>query len=126
VATLAGRPRGLVGPELARPADVHLTPDDALVRYLEHRPPVPLAVEELDVSVRHSVERHGVRLLVPLVTQGRLVGLLSIGDPAAEHGYSAEDLVFLTALARTAAPAARIAHLVARERARARREAEPG
>jgi GAF domain-containing protein len=103
---------------LARPTDVHLRPDDALVCYLEHHPPVALRVRDLDAPHRHLLEAHGVRLLVPLVTQGRLVGLLGVGDPAAERAYSADDLLFLTALARTAAPAARIAHLLARERAR--------
>src|SRR5258708_27189723 len=60
---------------------------------------------------------NGVSWLVPLVTQGRLVGLLSLGEPAGGGGYSRGDLAFLTTLADTAAAVARIAQLLSRHRA---------
>ncbi len=49
--------------------------------------------------------------MVPLVTQGRLVGLLSLGEPAKAGGYSDEDIIFLTTLADEAAAAGWIAQL---------------
>ena len=59
----------------------------------------------------------GVTVLVPLVNQGRLVGLLSLGEPASGGSYSRDDLAFLTTLADEAAAAARIAQLLAWQRA---------
>ena len=45
------------------------------------------------------------RVLVPLVAQGSLVGLLSLGPHASGGAYSHEDLVFLMTLADEAAAA---------------------
>ena len=120
-ATLGGRAQGLTID--GGPARLPLDADDALVAYFERRPPAPLTVEDLEQPAGWVLQHHGVRLLVPLLTQGRLVGLLGLGAPAAERTYSTEDLLFLTALARAAAPAVRIAQLRARERAVARRVA---
>ena len=58
----------------------------------------------------------GVTVLVPLVNQGRLVGLLSLGEPASGGSYSRDDLAFLTTVADEAAAAARIAQLSLRVR----------
>ena len=53
---------------------------------------------------------------MPLVTQGQLVGLLSLGEPAGGGSYSRDDLAFLTTVADEAAAAARIAQLSLRVR----------
>jgi GAF domain-containing protein len=108
------------------PACLPLDADDALIAYLEGRRPAPVPIEDLREPARWILQQQGVSLLVPLVTQGRLVGLLGLGAPAAGHTYSADDLLFLTALARVAAPAVRIAQLLARRRAVAQREAAGG
>ena len=118
-ATLGVRTHGLTMDDV--PARLALDADDALVAYLERRSPTPLVVEDLEQPAGWVLQHHDVRLLVPLVTQGRLVGLLGLGAPAAERTYSTDDLLFLTALARAAAPAVRIAQLRARERAVAHR-----
>jgi GAF domain-containing protein len=114
----ARRPNGDGGP-----ACLPLDADDALIAYLESRTPAPVSVEDLHEPARWILQQQGVSLLVPLVTQGRLVGLLGLGAPAAGRTYSADDLLFLTALARVAAPAVRIAQLLERGRAGARRDA---
>jgi GAF domain-containing protein len=100
---------------------VEFAPDAVLIAYFEQHP-APLAVLELDQHSPAVARLHasGVTLLAPLVTQGRLVGLLGLGEPASGGVYSADDRRFLSALAAEAAPAVRIAQLLASERARAR------
>jgi GAF domain-containing protein len=105
------------------PVCVPLDADDALIAWLEGRTPAPVPVEDLDAQAGSVLEQHGVRLLVPLVAHGRLVGLLGLGAPAAGRTYSADDLLFLTALARVGAPSVRIAQLLARGRVVAEHDA---
>jgi GAF domain-containing protein len=117
-ATLAGHPHPPVPRDdvaILKPLEV--TPDARLIAYFEQHP-APLVADGID-RVSPAVPylaADGVSLLVPLVTQGRLVGLLSLGEPSGGGGYSRADLAFLTTLADEAAAAARIAQLLARER----------
>jgi GAF domain-containing protein len=123
-ATLAGhRPGQAADPEPPSRYGVEIAPDAALIAYLEQHP-AALAVVDLDQRFPTVPRLHasGVRLLVPLVTQGRLVGLLGIGGPANGGAYSADDRRFLSALCGDAAPAVRIAQLLANERASASME----
>lgn len=122
-ATLDGRAR--VRALSRRVTNLSLHPDDTLVCYLEHHPPTAIAVEELALPAAQELERQGVSVLAPLVSHGRLVGLLGLGQPAAAGVYSADDLLFLTAVANAAAPAIRVAQLLARERTRVLREDRP-
>ena len=121
-ATLAGGgPVQAAGPGSA---GLRFTPDDTLIGYLEHQPARAFALAHLDVAPAHTLERQGVRVLAPLLTQGRLVGLLGLGEPVAERVYAPDDLLFLGAVASAAAPAIRIAQLLARERPRVPRDAQ--
>ncbi len=106
--TLAGRPH------LPVPSEDGVTlkqreiaPDEQLIGYFEQHP-VPLVADGIDLASPAALYlgANGVSLLVPLVTQGRLVGLLSLGEPAGRGSYSRDDLAFLTTLADEAAPAA--------------------
>ena len=78
-----------------------------LIAYLE-RNPGPIAADS--PKLPSSVAAEAI-LLVPLVAQGRLVGLLSLGTPRQAEAYSADDLAFLSTLADESAAAARIAQL---------------
>ena len=62
----------------------------------------------------------GVRLVVPLVAAGELVGLLALGDRLSERGYSRDDKKLLESLARHAAPALRVGQLVRQQEEEAR------
>jgi GAF domain-containing protein len=108
--TLAGRQRPPVaGIEFSLPA---VAPDDTLIDYLEQYP-VPLAgnSRDLPLSATAYLASSRTRLLVPLVVQRRLVGLLSLGEPASGGAYSSDDLLFLSALADQAATAMTIVQL---------------
>jgi serine phosphatase RsbU (regulator of sigma subunit) len=61
----------------------------------------------------------GAKLAVPLITQGKLIGWLSIGPRLSEQEYSPDDSLLIARLAAQAAPAVRVAQLVAKEQAEA-------
>jgi GAF domain-containing protein len=87
-----------------------LVPESALVAYLEQNPE-PTAADSPELPPGTSGLSGGVSLLVPLVSEGRLVGLLSLGLPHGSKMYSADELMFIATLADEAAAAARIAQL---------------
>ena len=62
----------------------------------------------------------GVVLVVPLVTSGELIGLLSLGPRLSERGYSSDDKQLLDTLAGYAAPAMRVGQLVRQQENEAR------
>ena len=119
-ATLAGRRPHLPDPEpdFTILKQLEVAPDEELIGYFEQHP-VPLVARGIDLASPAApyLGADGVSLLVPLVTQGRLVGLLSLGEPAGGGSYSRDDLAFRTTLADEAAAAARIVHLLAQQRA---------
>jgi GAF domain-containing protein len=117
--TLAGRPHPPAPTtEMATLKQLEIAPDEQLIGYFEQHP-VPLVAHGIDPASPAApyLGTNGVSLLVPLVTQGRLVGLLSLGEPTGGGSYSRDDLAFLTTLADEAAASARIAQLLARQRA---------
>jgi serine phosphatase RsbU (regulator of sigma subunit) len=64
------------------------------------------------VKLRHQ----GIELVIPMVSQGELVGLLNLGPHAMDIPYSVEDRHLLSALANRVAPALRIVQMVRQER----------
>jgi serine phosphatase RsbU (regulator of sigma subunit)/anti-sigma regulatory factor (Ser/Thr protein kinase) len=70
-----------------------------------------------------ALREAGVALIVPLVSQGELIGTLNLGPRLSEQDYSTDDRRLLTTLAAQAAPAIRVAQLV-RERAHEAAERE--
>jgi serine phosphatase RsbU (regulator of sigma subunit) len=74
----------------------------------------PTRLEELALAspARDALRAAGMTLAVPLVSQGKLVGLLGLGPRLSERGYSADDRALLHDLAQRAAPALRVAQLV--------------
>jgi hypothetical protein len=62
----------------------------------------------------------GVRLAVPLVSQGELIGLLNLGARRSEQEYSSDDRRLLNNLATQAAPALRVAQLARQQQIEAR------
>jgi serine phosphatase RsbU (regulator of sigma subunit)/anti-sigma regulatory factor (Ser/Thr protein kinase) len=97
---------------------------DPLLAYLQSAPgPVDLARLELDSPAADALRAAGVALVVPLVSQGELIGTLNLGPRLSEQDYSTDDRRLLTTLAAQAAPAIRVAQLV-REQAHEAAERE--
>jgi len=68
----------------------------------------------------------GVKLVVPLVSQGELIGVLNLGARLSEQEYSGDDRRLLDNLAAHAAPAVRVAQLVRQQQAEARKRRSEG
>ncbi len=103
---------------------VDIPESDPLLAYLQSAPgPVEVAKLELDSPAVQALREAGVALIVPLVSQGELIGTLNLGPRLSEQDYSTDDRRLLTTLAAQAAPAIRVAQLV-REQANEAAEKE--
>ena len=74
--------------------------------------PVDVARLDLESPAVRALRDAGVALVVPLVSQGELIGTLNLGPRLSEQDYSTDDRRLLTTLAAQAAPAIRVAQLV--------------
>src|SRR4029079_3582535 len=77
-------------------------------------------VLELDSPALTKLKVAGVKLAVPLVSQGELIGVLNLGPRRSEQDYTTDDRKLLDALATQAAPAVRVGQLVRQQQAEAR------
>ena len=103
------------GPEL------DLASNDPLVGYLlSAASAVDITSLQLQSPALKALQEAGVVLVVPLISSGSLVGLLSLGPRRSERGYSTDDLRLLNSLAGYAAPAMRVGQLVRQQQAEAR------
>jgi serine phosphatase RsbU (regulator of sigma subunit)/anti-sigma regulatory factor (Ser/Thr protein kinase) len=75
---------------------------------------------EIDSSALGVLKQAGVKLTVPLVSQGELIGLLNLGARRSEQDYSTDDKRLLNTLATQAAPALRVAQLARQQQIEAR------
>src|SRR5947209_7261210 len=99
-----------------------IAPDDPILAYFQSSPgPVEIDKLKLDSPALDALREAGVRLAVPLVSQGELIGVLNLGPRLSEQDYSADDRKLLDNLASQAAPALRVAQLVREQEAEARR-----
>ena len=67
---------------------------------------------DLESPALTALRAAGVRVIVPLVTRGELIGALYLGPRLSDQGYGADDRALLATLAAQAAPAIRVAQLV--------------
>ena len=99
---------------------VDIPETDPLFAYLQAAPgPVDLSRLELASPALDELRAAGVALVVPLVTQGELIGTLNLGPRLSEQDYSSDDRRLLGTLAAQAAPAIRVAQLVQEQAAEA-------
>jgi serine phosphatase RsbU (regulator of sigma subunit) len=118
-ATVTTTPRApsvvAAGPEL------DLASNDPLVGYLlSAASAVDITGLRLQSPALQTLKQAGVVLVVPLISSGSLVGLLSLGPRRSERGYSTDDMRLLNSLAGYAAPAMRVGQLVRQQQAEAR------
>jgi serine phosphatase RsbU (regulator of sigma subunit) len=100
---------------------IEIAPNDPLVAYFLS---VPGAVElerlRLESPALEAMRAAGVRIVVPLVGQGELIGVISLGPRLSQQEYSSDDRGLLNNLATQAAPAVRVAQLVRQQQIEAR------
>jgi serine phosphatase RsbU (regulator of sigma subunit)/anti-sigma regulatory factor (Ser/Thr protein kinase) len=107
-------------PQVAAPA-LDIAPNDPIIAYFVSSPgAVELDKLHLDSPAVRELKAAGVSLVIPLVSQGELVGLLNLGPRLSQQDYSTDDRRLLDNLATQAAPALRVAQLVREQQAQAR------
>jgi serine phosphatase RsbU (regulator of sigma subunit)/anti-sigma regulatory factor (Ser/Thr protein kinase) len=112
---------GGTAPE-TEPANVEIAPYDPLLPYLlSARGVVEIDRVDLDSPALRTLKEAGVKLTIPLVAQGELIGMLNLGPRLSEQEYSVDDRGLLSSLAIQAAPALRVAQLVRQQQEEARR-----
>ena len=95
------------GPEL------EIAPNDPIIAYLQGAPgAVELKHLELESPALERMREQGITMVVPLVTQGELIGLLNLGPRLSDQEYSPDDRRLLESLASQAAPAVKVGQLV--------------
>ncbi len=106
----------------ARPEDapVDIAPNDPLLAYFATASgAVDIEELQLDSPALRELKAAGVKLAVPLVSQGELIGVLNLGPRLSEQEYSSDDRKLLDNLAAQAAPALRVGQLVREQEAEA-------
>ena len=93
--------------------EIEIAPDDPIVAYLASVSGV-VEVEKLDLDSQalRAMKAADIELVVPLVSQGELIGLLNLGSRLSQQEYSADDRKLLGDLSTQTAPAVRVARLV--------------
>jgi serine phosphatase RsbU (regulator of sigma subunit)/anti-sigma regulatory factor (Ser/Thr protein kinase) len=100
---------------------VEIAPNDPIIAFFQSAPgAVDIEGLELDSPALEELRAAGVKLVVPLVTQGELIGLLNLGPRLSDQEYSGDDRRLLESLAAQAAPAVRVGQLVREQEAEIR------
>jgi serine phosphatase RsbU (regulator of sigma subunit) len=110
---------GPEAPAVAEPSrqieapDLEIAPNDPILAYLTNVSGV-VEVEKLDLDspALQAMKAADVKLVVPLVSQGELIGLLNLGPRLSQQEYSADDRKLLSDLSTQTAPSVRVAELV--------------
>ncbi len=98
-----------------------LAPNDPLAAYLQSvNGAVDVSNLNFDSPALNALKQSSAKMVVPLVSQGELVGLLSLGPRLSEQDYTTDDRGLLNNLASQAGPAVRVAQLVRQQQAEAR------
>jgi serine phosphatase RsbU (regulator of sigma subunit)/anti-sigma regulatory factor (Ser/Thr protein kinase) len=113
--------RAVEAPTQVKIVDFDLRPDDPFMTYLLSANGV-VEIEKLnfDSPALKELKAAGVKICVPLVSQGELIGLLNLGPRRSEQDYNADDRRLLANLATQAAPALRVAQLAQQQQIEAR------
>jgi len=97
---------------ITRVEEMDIALDDPLLSYLiQVANPVEVAKLNLKSPSLDRLRLEGVKVIVPLVSQGELTGLINLGARRSEQEYSSDDRRLLNTLATQAAPALRVAQL---------------
>ena len=103
------------------PPPMDIAPNDPIVAYFLSAPgAIEVDKLHLDSTALQAMKDAGVKLAIPLVSQGELVGLLNLGPRLSEQDYSTDDRGLLNTLATQSAPAVRVAQLVQDQQTQAR------
>ncbi len=100
-------------PSQTIPLDLDIAPNDPLLAHAQKNTGI-IDVDRLQLNspAVQALRDKGIQLIVPLVSQGELIGLINLGSRMSDQEYSSDDRKLLTDLGSQAAPALRVAQLV--------------
>jgi serine phosphatase RsbU (regulator of sigma subunit) len=105
--------------QLAAP-EIEIAPNDPIVAYFASASGVvELDKLDLDSAALRAMKQADIKVVVPLVSQGELIGLLNLGPRLSQQEYSADDRKLLNDLATQTAPAVQVAQLVRQQQKQA-------
>ncbi len=122
----ARQERDAAGSETRTPGDIPtnimpplgIPPDDPILDHFRQATGVvELDRIRLDSPALREMQAAGIKLVVPLISQGDLVGLIKLGPRLSEQDYTSDDRRLLESLASQAAPALQVARLVRQQEA---------
>lgn len=100
--------------------NIEFAADDPLLEVLQNASgAVDVATLTINSPAKLALQRAGVKLVVPLISHGELIGVLNLGPRLSDQDYSSDDRKLLENLAAHAAPALRVAQLVREQAAEA-------
>jgi serine phosphatase RsbU (regulator of sigma subunit)/anti-sigma regulatory factor (Ser/Thr protein kinase) len=100
---------------------VEIAPSDPIIAYFQSATgAVDIEGLALESPALAALKEAGVKLVVPLVSQGELIGLLNLGPRLSDQDYSGDDRRLLDNLATQATPALRVGQLVREQEVEAR------
>ena len=105
--------------QIAAP-EIEIAPNDPIVAYFASASGV-VEIDKLDLDspALLAMKSAEIKLVVPLVSQGELIGLLNLGPRLSQQEYSADDRKLLNDLATQTAPAVQVAQLVRQQQRQA-------
>jgi serine phosphatase RsbU (regulator of sigma subunit) len=105
--------------QLAAP-EIEIAPNDPIVAYFASASGV-VEIDKLDLDspALLAMKSAEIKVVVPLVSQGELIGLLNLGPRLSQQEYSADDRKLLNDLATQTAPAVQVAQLVRQQQQQA-------
>src|SRR5215218_5573125 len=105
--------------QLAAP-EIEIAPNDPIVAYFASASGV-VEIDKLDLdsAALRAMKQADIKVVVPLVSQGELIGLLNLGPRLSQQEYSADDRKLLNDLATQTAPAVQVAQLVRQQQKQA-------
>jgi serine phosphatase RsbU (regulator of sigma subunit)/anti-sigma regulatory factor (Ser/Thr protein kinase) len=113
--------RGEAEPASSAIIDIAIDDGDPLLDFLQTAPgPLDIAALPQFSPAVQRMHSQGVRVVVPLVINGELVGVIALGARRSERAYARADKRLLDRLARYAAPALRLSQLMRIQEAEAR------
>ena len=101
--------------------EIMVSGDDPLIAYvLSHPGALEIDRLQLDSPVLQDLRLHAAEIILPLASQGELIGLLILGPHLGGEAYTREERTLLDTLAPQVSPALRVAQMVQEQKSEVR------
>ncbi|TMC65704.1 MAG: GAF domain-containing protein [Chloroflexota bacterium] len=101
--------------------EIMVSGDDPLIAYvLSHPGALEIDRLQLDSPVLQDLRLHAAEIILPLASQGELIGLLILGPRLGGEAYTREERTLLDTLAPQVSPALRVAQMVQEQKSEVR------